>query len=101
MFVLSSDSDGLPLAVMEACAAGLPCIASAVGGVTDILGDDQGLLVPPDSAQALTDAMRHMSHAEAREKYARTAKAAAEKFSHVKVAAQYAELYRELIGGRP
>lgn len=100
VFVLCSDSEALPLALMEACAAGLPCIATQVGGVTEILGAGQGLLVSPNSAQALAEAMQAMTSAAAREQFARNAAVAAEKFSHEKVAADYAALYGKLIGLR-
>jgi glycosyltransferase involved in cell wall biosynthesis len=56
IFVLASRSESLPNAVVEAMAAGLPVIASAVGGVREILDDGRtGLLVAPDDAAALAD----------------------------------------------
>jgi glycosyltransferase involved in cell wall biosynthesis len=56
-FVMSSKSEGLPMALLEAMAVGVPCIATAVGGVPDLLGGDKGLLVPAQDAPALADAM--------------------------------------------
>ncbi|MCL4263428.1 MAG: glycosyltransferase [Anaerolineae bacterium] len=56
--VLSSRSEGLPAAIMEAMAAGLPVVATAVGGVPELVQDGlTGLLVPPDDASALADAL--------------------------------------------
>jgi glycosyltransferase involved in cell wall biosynthesis len=56
-FVMSSKSEGLPMALLEAMAAGVPCIATAVGGIPDLFGDDRGLSVPAQDAPALADAM--------------------------------------------
>jgi glycosyltransferase involved in cell wall biosynthesis len=56
-FVMSSKSEGLPMALLEAMAAGVPCIATAVGGIPDLLEDDRGLSVPAQDAPALANAM--------------------------------------------
>ena len=55
-FVLSSKSEGLPNALMEAGASGLPAVATRVGGVPEILADEDGL-VPPGDPRALSEAM--------------------------------------------
>jgi glycosyltransferase involved in cell wall biosynthesis len=56
-FVMSSKSEGLPMALLEAMAAGVPCVATAVGGIADLFGDDRGLSVPAEDATALAHAM--------------------------------------------
>src|SRR5262249_7573970 len=53
--VLASLHEGLPNAVMEAMAAGTPVVATAVGGVPELIKDcETGFLVPPADAGALT-----------------------------------------------
>jgi hypothetical protein len=56
--VLPSLSEGMPNAVLESLAHGRAVVASAVGGVPEILGRGGGVLVPPGNADALADAMR-------------------------------------------
>lgn len=46
LFMLLSESEGLPVSVQEACAAGIPVLATDVGGVAEIVGADNGLLLP-------------------------------------------------------
>jgi colanic acid/amylovoran biosynthesis glycosyltransferase len=53
----SGDRDGLPVAILEALAVGLPVIASAVAGVPEVVDEAVGQLVPPDDARALEDAL--------------------------------------------
>jgi glycosyltransferase involved in cell wall biosynthesis len=58
MFALASDWEGLPLAVIEAMAAGLPVVATDVGSVAEAVGHGRtGLLVPPRNERALVDAL--------------------------------------------
>lgn len=58
IFALPSKTEGLSIALLEACATSLPVVASAVGGNPEIIHHQQtGLLVPVDDAQALEEAM--------------------------------------------
>lgn len=62
LFVLPSRFEGLPLALMEAMAAGLPVVATAVGGTSDLVTSSElGLLVPVDDSEALARAIRTLA----------------------------------------
>ncbi len=56
LFVLPSYSEGLPVSVLEAMAAGVPVIVTDVGGLKEVVRDgENALLVPPRSSSELTD----------------------------------------------
>ncbi len=62
MFVLPSRSEALGYVLLEAGLAGLPVVATNVGGIPEIITDTvTGLLVPPDNRELLTDAMEKLS----------------------------------------
>jgi glycosyltransferase involved in cell wall biosynthesis len=63
VFVLSSLNEGLPLAVLEAMAAGLPIVATRAGGVEEAARDGyNAYLVPPVDSAALAEAMIRMAN---------------------------------------
>ena len=60
IFVLSTNWEGMPLALVEAMAAGCACVATDAPGVQGLLDDDRGLLVPMRDAKALADALERL-----------------------------------------
>jgi glycosyltransferase involved in cell wall biosynthesis len=62
----NGDRDGVPVAILEAMAAGLPVLTSAVSGIPEIVDEEVGWLVPPDDRQALVSALRAATDPDAR-----------------------------------
>ncbi len=59
MMVVPSRAESLPYVVLEGAAAGLPLIATNVGGIPEIFGPQASALVPPDDVDALATAIAH------------------------------------------
>ena len=59
------DRDGIPVALMEAMAAGLPVITTDISGIGELVDEQVGWLVPPDDPQALTVALLQAAASEA------------------------------------
>ena len=99
VFVLSSDYEGNPLAVLEAMTAGKAMISTAVGGVPELVEGGCGLLVPPRDAQALSRAMSHLlENPDARKSMGEmSARRAMERFDVRAMTEAYEDLYRWLI----
>jgi glycosyltransferase involved in cell wall biosynthesis len=74
VLALPSRTEGLPMAVLEAMAAGVPVVASAVGSLPEVLGSGAGVLVPPGDADALRKALESLGTPQPREALARVAR---------------------------
>jgi glycosyltransferase involved in cell wall biosynthesis len=98
VFVLASDWEGNPMSVMEAMGAGLPIVATAVGGVPEVVGEG-GILTPPGDGQALATAMAELLiHPERRAQLGKVARRLASAFGAESMIAAYARLFTELSG---
>jgi glycosyltransferase involved in cell wall biosynthesis len=102
-FALSSRTEGLPLVLLEAMAAGLPVVSTPVGGIPDLVRHgDTGLLFPEGAREALTGALAALATNAA---LARTLgdagrKAILERHSVERMASAYDAVYEEAIRAR-
>jgi glycosyltransferase involved in cell wall biosynthesis len=95
--VLSSDWENLPHAAVEALALGVPVVATAVGGVPEVVRDgENGLLVPPGNPAALADALRRVADdRELRDRLAAAAAPSVAELSHERVYGRIEEILKE------
>ncbi|MBC7249093.1 MAG: glycosyltransferase family 4 protein [Anaerolineae bacterium] len=103
IFVLPSNSEGISNALLEAMAAGLPCVATDNAGNMQVLthGED-GLMVPVGDEMALAKALVELGADEAlRARLGRQARRTVERRFHIKrVAEQYLDLYHQILEER-
>lgn len=105
LFVLPSYTEGLPNVVLESFSAGVPVVATAVGGTPEVVEDRvNGCLVPPRSPSLLADAICHVLTDEERRRGMgwKGKRRVLEEFSFAGQVAACRQLFTELIapGGR-
>lgn len=102
IFVLPSRGEGLPLSILEAMFAELPVVATDVGSVSEAVDDGvTGILVPPDDARALGDALRTLAvNPELRKRMGDAGRRkAVTAFSTSAMASAYEDLYQAILCG--
>jgi len=99
VFVLMSRTEGLPNALLEGMATGLPCVASDIPGSADVLEDGGGLLVPLDDDDALVERLEALAGDPAeRSRLGREARGVIlARYSFATIARRYREVYDELL----
>jgi len=100
LLVLPSQQEGLPNSILEAMAAGVPVVATRVGGIPEIVIDGEtGLLVPPGDPVALANAINSLlMNPEVRQRMGSHGRARVEaNFTARRAAAELEALYRRLL----
>jgi glycosyltransferase involved in cell wall biosynthesis len=99
VIALSSYTEGLPVVVLEACAAAVPVVATAVGGVPEVIEDGvSGWLVRPGDAAALASRLTDALKSDARAMGHRGRKRVEEHFTFVAQSVQYQQLFAKVAG---
>jgi glycosyltransferase involved in cell wall biosynthesis len=98
VFVLASRHEGLPVTVMEALTLGVPVVATAVGGIPEVVTEDNGILVAPGDPTALAGAIEQaldpMVHRRLVEGAGRTGDRFSNAHAVARIEATYASLCR-------
>jgi glycosyltransferase involved in cell wall biosynthesis len=99
LFTMASDNEGLPVALMEALALGLPVASTAVGGIPEAVTNGvEGLLVPPKDPEALAGAIAAITGDDARRaEMAAAARVEGERFDIRHAVGRIEQLYRDLV----
>jgi glycosyltransferase involved in cell wall biosynthesis len=93
--VLPSREDAWPQTALLAMALGTPVVGAAVDGLSELLGEGRGILVPPEDPPALAAALAAVLAGRRRTDLA-AARALAARYTPARVARHYADRYREL-----
>lgn len=99
LFILPSISEGMGLVLLEAMQAHLPVIATRVGGVPEVIRDNQdGILIPPSNPQAIAQAcQRILEHSEIANQLIQSGLNRWQAFSVGKMLSETEEAYLELL----
>jgi L-malate glycosyltransferase len=100
--VVPSASESLSNVMLESMAAGIPVVASAVGGNVELAGDGRAVLVPPGDEEALAAGLEKLlADQELRSQMRRRSRQfAQENFSMERVRRQYARVYADVLASR-
>lgn len=99
MFVLSSNTEGMPNALLEAMMMGLPCISTNCTGAKEVIHNkENGLLTEMGNVESLASAMAYMAdHSEEAERMRKSAMLTAESFRKENVMGQWERLFLKLL----
>ena len=101
--VLTSIREAQPLVILEAWAAGIPCVSTDVGNVSELLEDDRRFIAPPKDAARIAEGIEYVrAHPEESAAVAaRNRERVARDYEKKDLLARYGELYSRFAGPRP
>ena len=96
-FVLFSNFENLPCVIVEAFASGVPVLSTAVGGISEILSPERGILIPQGDEDALLQGMIQMLDHSSEYDHEAIRRYALSTFSNDIIGRQIFEAYREVV----
>ena len=102
-YALTARGHGTPRSLLEAMAAGVPVVAAGAGDVPELVGDDEGLRVPPSAPAALAVAIRDTltNPSATLERAARARMRVTRDFALAPWVARHTNLYHRILAARP
>ena len=102
LYALSSRTEGTPMVLFEAASAGVPIVATRVGGVPDVLSETEAILVPPLDPRALALAIESIAEggSDVAERASRARARIESEFATGPWLQRYEETYREILASR-
>ena len=99
VYILPSYNEGLPIAILEAMAYGHPVISTPVGGISEIVkNDENGILVQPGDTKAIADAIKYyIEYRPAIKKHGERAYNVVQAFFPEKVFCDLENIYRQVL----
>lgn len=99
LFVMSSVSEGLPIALTEAVISGLPCIVTDVGGCSEVIArSNNGTVIQPSDSQALADEITKLiTNKSLLKEWSQNAVDSAEQYSIERAANLHIKLYNSIL----
>jgi glycosyltransferase involved in cell wall biosynthesis len=96
--VIASNTEGFPLVMLEAMMMGKPIVATAVGGIREVLTDGiSGLMVPPQNPAAMAEKIVYLLlYAEERNRLGQAAKKESEKYSLERHVSKQEKIYMDM-----
>jgi glycosyltransferase involved in cell wall biosynthesis len=98
--ILFSFYENMPCVILESLCSGVPVIATRVGGIPEVIGDENGILIGPGDERELLEAMKTMILQHDRFNLQKISRQATEQFSYDTVGKKILRVYDEVLGNK-
>jgi glycosyltransferase involved in cell wall biosynthesis len=95
--IMFSRYENLPCVILEALCSGLPVISTDVGGIREVINEENGILIESENGNQLIDAMNYLLDNSEKYKKEKISSSAKEKFNYNIVGKQFNEAYKRVL----